>query len=210
MRNQVTTLQQSPPSEEAFRAWAENQNTPLVADKDRSPGFSGSARVHTNQESGRPIRRILVPTDFSPCSARALERAVALAQQTDATLTILHVIDINPPAARTHCGTAEELMRQLWVTGTSELARLKKSLEENQIRSQTLVVEGLPCEAIVENSSDFDLLVISEPRLKSGWDFFWKHTTQRVIEQAECPVHVVHQETGPVDRISGSKAKVAA
>jgi nucleotide-binding universal stress UspA family protein len=180
----------------------------LVAVKDRSLSFSGSARERTNQEVGLPIGRILVPTDFSPCSARAVERAVALAWQSDATLTILHVIDINPAAAHTHFGTAEELMGQLWVTGISELARLKKSLGENQTRVQTLIVEGLPYEAIVETSSGFDLLVISEPRPNSGWNFFSKHTARRVIEQAECPVHVVRQETGLVGRNLEVKAKV--
>jgi len=151
-----------------------------------------------------------VPTDFSASSVCAIKRAVVLARQSNATLTILHVIDINPPAASTHYGSANELMRQLWGTGTAELARLKKSLEQTQVQIQTLLVEGLPHEAIVENSSDFDLLVISEPHAKSGWNFFSKHTAQRVIEQAKCRVHVVRQDTGLIGRNLRSTAKVAA
>jgi nucleotide-binding universal stress UspA family protein len=101
-------------------------------------------------------------------------------------------------------------MRQLWVTGTAELARLKKSLEQTQLQIRTLLVEGLPHEAIVENSSGFDLLVISEPYPKSGWNFFSKHTARRVIEQAKCRVHVVRQDAGLTGRNLRSKAKVAA
>jgi nucleotide-binding universal stress UspA family protein len=210
MRNQVTALQKHPPVEFGLRQWEEAQHAPLVAIEDRSPNFRGSARGLTNQEAGQPIRRILVPTDFSPCSVRALERAAAVARHSEATLTILHVIDINPSAVPTHCGTAEDLMRQLWTTGTSELARLKEALEENQTRVQTVMVEGLPYETIVENSSSFDLLVISEPHPKSGWNFFSKQTARRVIEQAKCPVHVVRQEAGLAGRNLRSKAELPA
>ena len=73
--------------------------------------------VSTHEEPGRPIRRILVPTDFSPCSLRAVERAIAMARQSNAALTILHVIEIDPPAASSHYGTADDLMRPLWVRG---------------------------------------------------------------------------------------------
>jgi nucleotide-binding universal stress UspA family protein len=160
-------------------------------------------------EPGGTIKRILVPTDFSPRSAEALARAASLARRHDATLTILHVIDINPSAALTHCGPAKDLMRQLWVIGASELSRLKKSLEGTHTRAQTLIVEGLPPETIVENSSGFDLLVIAEPHSKSVWKFFSRHTARRVIEQAQCPLLVVHQETHLVGRKFESKAKVA-
>jgi nucleotide-binding universal stress UspA family protein len=209
MRNQVTTLQKHPPVEFTVHPWRE-AHAPSVAMEDRSPNFRGSARGLTNQEAGQPIRRILVPTDFSPRSARAVERAAELARQSGATVTILHVIDINPSAAPTHCGTAEDLIRQLWTAGTSELERLKESMKKNQTRVRTLMVEGLPYEAIVENSSGFDLLVISEPRPKSAWNFFSKQTARRVIEQAKCPVHVVRQETGLAGRSLRSEAKLAA
>jgi len=210
MRNKVTTVQKHPPAELVFRRFGEDRNAQSLAVEDASPHFSACARGGADAEPGRPIHRILVPTDFSASSVRAIKRAVVLARQSNATLTILHVIDINPPAAFTHCGSADDLMRQLWVTGTAELAQLKKSLEQTQVQIQTLLVEGLPHEAIVENSSGFDLLVISEPHAKSGWNFFSKHTAQRVIEQAKCPVHVVRQDTGLTGRNLRSKAKVAA
>jgi nucleotide-binding universal stress UspA family protein len=119
-----------------------------------------------------------------------------MARQCDASLTLLHVIDITPAEASRHQGTADELMQQLRVRGTSELARLKSSLEQTQVRIQTGLIEGLPHEVIVENSSAFDLLLISEPRAKSAWNFFSKHTARRVLEQAKCPVRVVRQEMG--------------
>jgi nucleotide-binding universal stress UspA family protein len=210
MRNQVTTLHENPPNEVASRVQEETQNVPLGEVENRPAAFSGFTCERIDQKSGRPIRRILVPTNFSLWSARAIERAIALARQSAASLTILHVIDINPPAASRHYGTADDLMRQLWLRGTSELARLKKSIEQTQVRIQTLLVEGLPYEAIVENSSGFDLLIISEPNSRSGWNFFFKQTARRVIEQAKCPVHVVRQEPGLASLDLPSKTAVAA
>lgn len=152
------------------------------------------------------LKNILAPIDFSACSAHALARAAALARSHDATLTILHVIDINPPAARTHCGTAENLMRKLWITGVSELCRLRELLAQNQIKTQTLIVEGLPVESIVENSPGFDLLVMGERRSRSAWNLFSRHTARRVIERAECPVQMVHQNNSFAGRELEPKA----
>src|SRR5579872_719057 len=53
------------------------------------------------------IRRILVPTDFSPASEEALSRAVALAHQFHAALTLLHIIDVSKQSP---LGTADEFM----------------------------------------------------------------------------------------------------
>ena len=203
-------MHENSPDEIASRAKAETQSVSLRELKPEPPGFSGSSCQHTDLASTRPIRRILVPTDFSPSSARAVECAIAMARQSDASLTLLHVIDINPPEVSRHYGTADDLMRQLWVRGTSEFARLKKSFHETKVRIESMLVEGLPYEVIVQNSSEFDLLIISEPRPKSAWNFFSKQTSRRVIEQAKCPVHVVRQETGLGSLDLGSKTQVAA
>src|SRR5690242_11121700 len=48
------------------------------------------------------IRNILVPTDYSPISAKALQRAMCIANQCDAAITILHVVDVN---AQSSAGT---------------------------------------------------------------------------------------------------------
>jgi nucleotide-binding universal stress UspA family protein len=143
------------------------------------------------------IRNILAPTDFSPSSVAAVMQAAALARRYDALLTILHVIDINPPSARTHVGSADELMRQQLATGRAELNRLSESLAQQQTRTQPRIIEGIPAEVIIENSSCFDLLVINEERPGSAWSLFSEHTVQRVIEGAACPLLIVHPRTEP-------------
>jgi nucleotide-binding universal stress UspA family protein len=144
---------------------------------------------------GRPIRNILAPTDFSPGSVEAVAQAAELARRYDASLTILHVIDISPVSALTHVGTAEELMRQLWTKGSAGLRQLSDSLAQQQTRTQTRIVEGIPAEAIIENSSGFDLLVINEEHARSPWNLFSRHTVRRVIAGAPCPLLMAHPRT---------------
>jgi nucleotide-binding universal stress UspA family protein len=162
----------------------------LRADNPSGVNVAKLPRCEANQDWR--IRTILAPTDFSPSSVEAVVQAAALARRYGASLTILHVIDTNPPSARTHLGPADELMRQLWATGIAELRGLTESSALQQTKTQPGIREGLPAEVIIENSSGFDLLVIGEQRSKSAWHLFSRHTARRVIEGAACPVLVVH------------------
>lgn len=155
------------------------------------------------------IRNILVPTDFSACSLAAVAQAAALARHNDATLTLLHVIDTNSPEALTHVGSAEDLMRQLWVTGRLRLCPLAESLERAKTKTLTRTIEGLPAEAIIEDSSGFDLLVIGERDSNPAWHFFSRHTARRVIDGAQCPVLVVHERPGRMVRELESETRLA-
>jgi nucleotide-binding universal stress UspA family protein len=60
------------------------------------------------------------------------------------------------------------------------------------------MVEGIPAEVIVENSSRFDLLVIGKKDRKSLWNPFSRHTARRIIDRAQCPVLLVGQEASSV------------
>jgi nucleotide-binding universal stress UspA family protein len=88
-------------------------------------------------------------------------------------------------------------MQQLWATGTAELRRLSESLAQQQTKTETRIVEGLPAEVIIESSAGFDLLVINEERSRQSWNLFSRHTVRRVIEGAACPLLVLHPRTEP-------------
>jgi nucleotide-binding universal stress UspA family protein len=153
-----------------------------------------SGRHNARQRGG--IRKILVATDFSPSSTRAVEHAVALAHQCGASLALLHVIDINPPAAFTHAGGAEALMRDLRAEANAWMTRLASSLNAAQVGAQPMLVEGLPAEEIVQQSKCCDLVVLGMAPAKRSWGLFAKHTAQGVTEAAACPVLVVGEGQG--------------
>jgi nucleotide-binding universal stress UspA family protein len=135
------------------------------------------------------VKKILVATDFSRASARALEFAVNLAQQWEAELTLLHVIDINAQLAGGESLPAALLMSSLWRRGFEKMSRLVFSLG-GRVPAQTAIEEGLPWETIAESSADFDLVVIGRTCGKKHWNLFSHQTVQRVLENATCPVMV--------------------
>jgi len=141
----------------------------------------------------RKIKNILVPTNFSANSAEAADRAAELARHHGATLTVLHVLDINSPAAWMHSGTAEGLMNGLWTEGISKLQCLVESLAGKLPSVRSCLAEGLPAEEIIHHSQNFDLVVLGEDRPKGVWSLFSRNIAHRVVEGVECPVMVVHR-----------------
>lgn len=144
------------------------------------------------------LRKILVPIKFSSSCSGALEQAVALGSQCEVSLTLLHVFDINTAMA----GAGESvqvLMRRLWVEGLTRMEGLASSLKEI-VEVETLVQEGLPWEQIVEQSRNFDLVVMAKGWKRRGFKLFARHTLERVLEHARCPVLVVPGKEGGASR----------
>jgi nucleotide-binding universal stress UspA family protein len=69
--------------------------------------------------------------------------------------------------------------------------QLVLSLAGEPIQLEFLIVDGLPPEEIVKRTPDFDLVVLSRPRVKPVWRLFSKKTAQRVMDRARCEVLVV-------------------
>lgn len=139
------------------------------------------------------IGRVLVATDFSAGGIRAVEVAAELARECGAALTVLHVVDIGVPAV---FGTAAELMGCLRRKAEVESRRLALGLGE-QVEGRTEIEEGLPAEVIVEKSKGFDLVVLGRKRAGTRRGWFSRHTVERVMRDACCPVVVVGGDAVP-------------
>jgi nucleotide-binding universal stress UspA family protein len=159
--------------------------------QERSGSRSTTNSIKRKSEEGG-VRRILVATNFSPGATKAVDCAAAMANQCNAGLTILHVININHPV---QAGTAEDLMKHLWSEGSTQLGQLAWSLS-NTVNAETMLAEGLPWEIMVQKSRDFDLLVLSQNPSPTGKRLFSQHTTQRVVENSCCPVMVIRAPRG--------------
>jgi nucleotide-binding universal stress UspA family protein len=174
--------------------WDEvNQDDDSQAGERRAGNVMDFPWEGSNSRQSGDIKKIVVATDFSPGSTAAMEQAVTLARQCAATLTILHVVDINPAAAYTYAGSAESLRQSLQVEAVTRMAQLAGSLAQAQVEVQALVVEGLPGEEIVEHCDSYDLVVLGTGPAKRTWNLFSKHTAQKVIDAAACPVLVVRE-----------------
>ena len=99
-------------------------------------------------------KSILVPTDFSEYSDRAVKQAVDIAEQNNAKITLLHVVDKLQQCAIDYCIPLETMMK---VQSDSEKEATKKMQEEANKILQSRKIEvtfdvksGTPYEEILK------------------------------------------------------------
>jgi nucleotide-binding universal stress UspA family protein len=131
-----------------------------------------------------PLRRILVPTDFSEQSHRAFHVACALARDSGAQMVVLHVVPLPAlmfgPPPESYLDHLREKLKQIrppdsnicvehvLVEGNAAPAILKTAME-------------LPCDAIVMGThgrTGVDRLLVGS-------------VAEEVVRKASCPVVVV-------------------
>jgi nucleotide-binding universal stress UspA family protein len=133
--------------------------------------------VRSAGDAGRiPYRRILVPTDLSPASRRALPWAALLAGKLSAEVVGLHVVPDDHPSPPTPAEVARFLAAE-------------PGLEGARVRVET----GSAWRRIAEVSADeaADLVVVSTRGHDSMSDAVLGSTAERAVRYAACPVLVV-------------------
>lgn len=141
-------------------------------------------------------KNILIPTDYSECSEKAMEAAIEIAECYNAKLHIIHVI-INEieqmPFLRLSSDRLTDLAQKIQDNATSEMHYfVNKYIGSRPVDYQTYIVNGVPYEEILKLTEDInaDLIVIS-PKGKSAIEgFLFGSTTNRVVHKAPCDVLV--------------------
>ena len=142
------------------------------------------------------MKSLLMATDLSARSDRALERAVSLAQEHDADLTILHVVDEDLPAslANAHEKAARQDIRK----------HLDKQFSGAAPRISIEVLFGRAYVDILEMSekTKAEMIVLGLHREASGGDLFRGTTVERVIRNGDIPTLLVKDRVGgPYGRV---------
>jgi universal stress protein E len=152
-------------------------------------------------EFSRPdLKVVLVATDFSARSDRAVRRAAAIAREKSARLVLTHVVDDDQPE---HIVTAEcDLAETALADAIREHAYLAG------IACSPLVVCGTPFDGIVQAAQQqgADLCVIGSHRRAFLRDIFVGTTAERVIRNS--PVPVLMANIDPALRYATSLAPV--
>lgn len=146
----------------------------------------------------KPIRQILVPTDFSEAGAVALEEALGMAQRFDANITLLHVeqLPIFPHGDLAYAYSAE-LIRQLGERTHRELATAAGMLENRLGRPvQRKSTAGSPVQEIVAEATrgGYDLIVIATHGRTGIAHALIGSVAERVVQLAPCRVLTVRSE----------------
>jgi nucleotide-binding universal stress UspA family protein len=141
------------------------------------------------------LRRILCPTDFSEFSRRAFEQAVALARQTQAELTLLHVYPFLVPLG----GDAPYFPSGLPLdpaTRARLLGELEAAAAPARVAGLTpslLLVEGDPSEEILRQARTIEAdLIVTGTHGRRGFDrLVLGSVANRIVHHARCAVLTV-------------------
>ncbi len=152
------------------------------------------------------IKRILMPTDFSPCSEVALDQAILWARLFSAEIHLLHVITLHsvsdPNAA---FPSLEDLHDHLDQFAVGELAKFKEmdplqGLKLHTERRRAITVA--PEIVAYAEEHEIDLIVLGTHGLRGLRRFMMGSVAEEVIRTAGCPVLTVRgSKAGKADAI---------
>lgn len=156
---------------------------PKVAGRDKLPAFCNHGGDLAPAELD--LRQILCTTNFAQSSFCVAEKAVALAEEFSARLTLLHVIEDYVQLASRPAPIEE---------GYNRLTSLIPPEAKLQYMPDVVIEFGSASERILRSASDreVDLIVVGARRSEdAGSTHFPWSTTYQVIAHAHCPVLTV-------------------
>jgi universal stress protein A len=152
-------------------------------------------KASTPTELGR-IERILAPVDFSPHSRKAVAYAMAFARQFNASLTFLHVVQVNYAYGEFGAIDFTALEREMRTTADKELNSLVEAATQEGVTVESLIREGSPAKVIAEVAKErnTDLLVIATHGYTGLKHVLMGSIAEQVVRYAPCPVLVVRMQ----------------
>ncbi|HEV7784108.1 MAG TPA: universal stress protein [Thermoanaerobaculia bacterium] len=155
--------------------------------------------VHPADAGGhRPIRTILVPTDFSQDAELAVTTAHHLLSslEQDARLILLHAYNL--PIEYTAYGpipTSISYLEDAGLEAERRLFEMAAALQREGLTVETLAREGDPAHVIAEEAQKrgADLIAMGTRGHSGLRHLFLGSTAERVVEYAPCPVMTIRQ-----------------
>lgn len=132
---------------------------------------------------------ILIPTDGSPGAQEAIEHGLEIAQQYEATVHALYVVD-------TRVSRSGPLLESLQLEGRKAVRDLEVAGTQAGLTVVTEVVEGVPPQEILEYSATQGIdLIVMGTQGRTGVDrFVMGSVAERVVRHSPVPVLMVRKE----------------
>jgi len=139
-------------------------------------------------------QHILIPTDSSEPSEKAVRQGCQLARHLGASVSILYVnepIALAPLVGSETIPHYEEWVREARAAGEKALERAAQIAREEGVEAQTQLVEGRPVQKILEAAKGHDLIVMGSHG-RGGLDrLLLGSVTTGVLHRSPVPVLVV-------------------
>jgi universal stress protein A len=141
-------------------------------------------------------KSILVPTDFSKYSNKALDLAVDVAKHNNAKIHLFHVVDVVQQCAADYClpnADVASLSGQIKKISNANLKKTIDKFKKDGVQILGDVKEGVPYEEILnaQKSKKADLIVMSAHGRTGLKKYLMGSVAEKVIKAASCNVVVV-------------------
>ena len=143
------------------------------------------------------FHRILCPTDFLESSLKSLEYAISVAEETDAQLTLLHVVEMLAALGGQEPLVADDQFARLRLATIADARRRLNDLIPDDARAyctiDAVVVEGRAYKQILchAKESRADLIVMGVHGRGAIDLLLFGSTVQHVLRASTCPVLIV-------------------
>ncbi len=140
-----------------------------------------------------PFKRILVPVDFDQSSLKALETAAKIAQQSDGTVFVLHIVPVEMDVSGMP-QYVDLIKRQESIDRDKLNAITKQQLAG--VKSEILDEMGKPADVIAEVAAKLpaDLIVMVTHGRRGLARLVEGSIAEKVLRQAPCPVLAVRED----------------
>lgn len=147
----------------------------------------------TSPKAARPLRKLLVPVDFSPRAEKAIHCAATLAAGCGATVSLVHVVE--PGKLDEEMGTIGADFASYSADANCRLRALLERTVPESARGETYVRRGTAFAQVVAQAAgrDTDLIVLTTHGRSGLAHLFLGSTAERVIHHTPCPVLVVRE-----------------
>jgi nucleotide-binding universal stress UspA family protein len=161
-------------------------------EKQRADGSSSTDRPSTTP------KRMLVPVDFSDCSLDACEYGALIAQRSNASVKLLHVLEpVSYGLDFTFPHLAQRESSKAAIT--KRLSDLASELTSVGLASDFLISGGLPTDSILDaaQAQSVDVIVMGTHGRRGLSHALFGSVAESVLRRSSCPVLTVRSTTLP-------------
>lgn len=138
------------------------------------------------------MKKIMVATDGSPDSEKALEKAIEIAKKDNVEIIVINVAEDYCPMglAEVDCNTIKEIVMK---ESKGIISNALEKLKAAGIEAKGIIESGSPADTIIEvaKREKIDELILATHGRHGAKRAVMGSVTARVVEWAPCPVLVV-------------------
>jgi len=145
------------------------------------------------------LDKIIVATDFSPESEKALAYASALARQYASRVTLAHIVNVSI-ASRSEAAVTQNSLDEVRHLGAEQMERALDDLGMDGITAQGKTLESHnPTEALVKlcQDMDADLIVVGSHHRHGIAKIIHGSFSEGILRNAHCPVMIIGPNVNP-------------